>query len=116
MNTLKQWLVLSAISVFTLSAHAGGDAEAGKKIASQTCQACHGADGNSTNPQYPTLAGQHADYLVHALKGYKNGDRKNPIMSGFAASLSPADMKNVAAWFASQKGLTSPRLPNTVHE
>ncbi len=114
MKTLNKWLMLSVISAFSLSVQAAGDASAGKKIAGETCQACHGADGNSSNAQYPRLAGQHADYLVHALQAYKNGARKNPIMSGFAASLSEQDIKNVAAWFATQQGLTSPVLPNTV--
>lgn len=114
MKTLHKLVTLSLLSAFALSAQAGGDAGAGEAIAKQTCQACHGADGNSTDPQYPRLAGQHTDYLVHALTAYKSGARKNPIMSGFAASLSEQNIKDVAAWFASQKGLTSPVEPNTV--
>jgi cytochrome c553 len=88
-----------------------GDAAAGKEKAAQVCASCHGAEGNSTDPQYPRLAGQYASYLVQALREYKEGDRKNPIMLGFASGLSEADIENLAAWFASQPGgLTTPVL------
>jgi cytochrome c553 len=106
--------MLPLLSALGPVAYAGGDAAAGKAISSERCQACHGVDGNSSDPQYPRLAGQHADYLAHALRGYKSGARKNAIMAGFAAGLSEQDIKDVSAWFASQDGLTSPDLPNTV--
>ncbi len=100
---------------FTQSVLAGGDATAGKTIAEQKCQACHGADGNSSDAQYPKLAGQHADYIIRALTDYKSGARKNPIMSGFAAGLSKQDRKDVAAWFSQQKAsLFTPESPRTV--
>ncbi len=67
-----------------------------------TCAACHGARGVSTNPQYPSLAGQYQDYLLQALKEYKSGKRKNPIMNGMASSLTLAQMKRLAHYFASQ--------------
>lgn len=82
------------------------DIEAGKKKAGEVCAVCHGADGNSTSSAYPKLAGQHADYIVKALSDYKSGARKDPMMGGMAAPLSPQDVENVAAYFASQKGLT----------
>lgn len=85
---------------------AAADMNAGKEK-SALCVACHGADGNSTDPQYPRLAGQHASYLSQALKEYRSGARKNPIMAGFAAGLSDADINNLAAYYASQKGLVS---------
>lgn len=72
----------------------------------KVCAGCHGIDGNSTNPQFPRLAGQYADYLVKALKDYKSGARPNPIMRGFAGGLSERDMTELAAWFASHPGLT----------
>lgn len=82
---------------------AGGNAEAGKAKAAQVCAACHSADGSKpTTPEYPILAGQHDEYLVRALSDYKSGKRKNPIMQGFAATLSPQDIQDVAAWFSSQ--------------
>ena len=66
------------------------------------CAACHGVDGNSQLPDYPKLAGQHSDYLAKALRDYKSGARKNPIMAGFAGALSKDDIANLAAWFSSQ--------------
>ena len=100
--------VLALGTALTCGAHAAGNSAAGQTIASEKCQACHGVDGNSTDPQYPRLAGQHADYLVHALSNYKSGARSNPIMSGFAAGLSEQDMEDLAAWFASQSGVVTP--------
>ena len=67
------------------------------------CASCHGADGNSGSPANPKLAGQHPEYLVKQLQEYKSGKRANAIMQGMAATLSDADMKNIAAWLASQK-------------
>jgi len=82
----------------------GADAEAGKARAAQVCVACHGADGNKPSaPDQPVLAGQHPDYLVKALSDYKSGKRQNPIMKGFASTLSKKDMEDLAAWFSSQK-------------
>ena len=94
-------LALSAASFTSL---AKGNAENGKAKAAQVCAACHGADGNKpTGPDFPVLAGQHADYLKRTLVEYKNGKRNNPIMKGFAATLSGKDMDDLSAWFASQK-------------
>ncbi|MBV6305036.1 c-type cytochrome [Candidimonas humi] len=76
-----------------------------------TCASCHGADAKTPiNPAYPILAGQHADYLRHALSAYQRGQkgapataniRKNPIMGAMAAQLKPADIENIAAYLAS---------------
>ncbi|MDC0948322.1 cytochrome c [Gammaproteobacteria bacterium] len=83
------------------------DLENGKAIAMQDCASCHGATGNMPQqPNYPILAGQHADYLEHALKGYVDGSRSGPQagpMIGFASSLSDQDREDVAAWFAAQE-------------
>ncbi len=79
------------------------DIARGQQIASSVCAACHGPDGNSANPTFPVLAGQHADYIVTQLGAFKSGARPNPIMQGMAAGLSPEDMRNVAAWFESRK-------------
>ena len=62
------------------------------------CAACHGADGNSGVPANPKLAQQHPEYLVKQLQEFKSGKRANAIMSGFASTLSDADMKNIAYW------------------
>jgi cytochrome c553 len=81
-----------------------GDAEAGK-TKSAACQACHGPDGNGTGDgQYPRIAGQYADYLAKALHDYKSGARNNPIMAGFAATLSEEDIADLSAFFSQQEG------------
>jgi cytochrome c553 len=72
------------------------------KAKSSTCVACHGVSGNSLIPNFPNLAGQHALYLEIALKAYKNGDRKAPTMQPMAAALSEQDIKDLAAFYASQ--------------
>ena len=93
-----------ALAAITLPVAAKGDIEAGK-AKSQVCQACHGTDGNGMgDPQYPRLAAQHADYLEKALKDYRSGARKNAIMAGFAGTLSDQDIRDLAAYYAAQKG------------
>jgi len=85
------------------------DAAKGRQIATQVCAACHGADGNSTAPVNPKLAAQIPDYLAKQLANFKPAaagkpaERNNAIMVGFAATLSPDDMRNVAAYYASQR-------------
>ena len=80
------------------------------------CAACHGPDGNSAAPNYPKLAQQHPEYLVKQLTEFKSGKRANPIMLGFASTLSEDDMKNIAYWvtakaskpgFAKEKALVT---------
>jgi cytochrome c553 len=68
-----------------------------------TCSACHGTDGVGIVNIYPTLAGQHADYIEQALNDYRAGRRRNAVMSAFAAALKPADIKAVALYFSQQK-------------
>ena len=81
----------------------GGDVAAGK-AKTAACVACHGADGNGgADPTWPKLAGQAPEYLVKQLQDFKTGARKNPIMNGMAAGLSPKDMQNIAAFYAAQK-------------
>ncbi|HEX5093641.1 MAG TPA: cytochrome c [Burkholderiales bacterium] len=108
---MKRAIALCAVLALATPALAGGHPEAGKQKASQVCAACHGAEGNKpAAPENPILAGQHYDYLVKALSDYKSGKRENPIMKGFAASLSPQDIEDLAAWFSSQSsGLHSQR-------
>lgn len=82
------------------------DAARGKSVAASMCAACHAADGNSTISANPKLAGQHADYLAKQLRDFKStGEtaRKNAVMSGMAAGLSDAQIKDLAAYFAAQK-------------
>jgi cytochrome c553 len=96
------------------------DLAAGKAVWEKlNCASCHGADAvKSIDPSYPILAGQHADFLAHALKAYQRGAsgapatanvRKNAIMGAFAKQLSPQDIKNVSAWLAAQPGPLSVR-------
>jgi len=68
-----------------------------------TCQACHGRDGVGIMGIYPTLSGQHADYLEQSLKQYRSGARRNAIMQPFAAQLKPEELREVAEYFARQK-------------
>jgi len=84
--------------VVPAGAGAAGDAAAGK-AKSVVCAACHGAEGISSNPLWPNLAGQHAAYTVKQLKAFKSGERKDPVMSPMAMPLSDQDMENLAAYF-----------------
>ncbi len=84
------------------AAQGAGDVDAGK-AKSALCVACHGTDGNSTNPEWPNIAGQHPEYLVQQLKNFKSGTRANALMAGIAAALSEQDMANLAAYFAAQQ-------------
>lgn len=97
---------LTALLLITSAAAGGalaaGDAAAGKNK-SATCSACHGADGNSTNPEWPKLAGQHEGYLYKQLTDYKSGNRVNATMQGMVAALSDQDMQDLSAYFASQE-------------
>ena len=79
-----------------------GDAAAGK-TKSAVCAACHGIDGNSVNPLWPNLAGQHAAYLVKQMKAFRSGERKDPVMAPMSIPLSDADIDDLAAFYASQK-------------
>lgn len=99
------------------------DAEAGKRIASTVCAACHGANGISVADTVPNLAGQRARYMAAQLKLFKDGIRKEPgavnraaLMNAIAAQLSADDMVNVAAYYESQPGAApgakSAFLPN----
>ena len=81
-----------------------GDAKAGQTKAG-TCAACHGLDGNSSDAQYPKLAGQHERYIARMITQFQSGGRDNPIMMGMAAGLSAQDMHDIGAYFATQHAL-----------
>lgn len=105
---MKHTLIITAalaLGLLTVEAQAieKGDPERGKQLAT-TCAACHGPDGNSPTPQFPRIAGQYADYMVHSLKAYKSGARNNPIMAGIVAGLSEQDMEDLAAYFSKLEG------------
>jgi cytochrome c553 len=104
--------LFSLLLILTLPAHAAGSAEAGKAKAA-VCAACHGVDGNSLNPEWPSLAGQHDTYILSTLKAFKSGTRKNVLMAGQVAALADQDMQDLAAYFAAQKRqnkTTDPKL------
>jgi cytochrome c553 len=81
-----------------------GNAQAGEAKAA-VCSACHGMDGNSVDPANPKLAGQHERYIARQLALFATGERPSPIMMGFAAPLSPQDMRDLGAFYASQAAL-----------
>jgi cytochrome c553 len=83
------------------TALAEGSVEAGQQK-SAVCMACHGPDGNSLNPEWPNLAGQHASFIVAQLQAFKSGERQNPLMSPMAVGLTEQDMLDLAAFYAAQ--------------
>jgi cytochrome c553 len=117
---MMRFLVLLASAGLALAAGSGIAEEAARKeapkadpakgqvIATQVCVACHSADGNSVAPANPKIAGQFAEYLNKQLVNFKpaegkKAERENPVMAGIVATLSPDDMKNLAAYFSAQK-------------
>jgi cytochrome c553 len=99
-------IALSAccLMVASVTPALAGDAARGQEK-SKACVACHGPDGNSASPEFPKIAGQNYDYLLKSLKDYKSGARKSPVMAPMGANLSTRDMEDLAAFYASQKGL-----------
>jgi cytochrome c553 len=103
-------LAASAVSVLAQEAApkaapakaAKPDLAKGEASFTAVCAACHGADGNSGTPANPKLAQQHPEYTVKQLQEFKSGKRANAVMSGMAATLSDADMKNIAYWLGSK--------------
>jgi cytochrome c553 len=111
MNKILTYMALALGVAASCNAVAGGNAEAGKAaVAKYGCMACHGADLNSPiDPSYPKLAGQHQDYIAHALTAYQRGGdaangRGNAIMGGQAKPLSPQDIEDIAAYVHSLPG------------
>jgi cytochrome c553 len=101
---MKKTIALLLACVFAANAAAETASPDQVKAKAQTCAACHGPDGNSTNPMYPRLAGQYHDYLARALHEYKSGERKNAIMSGFVSTLSEAEIQGLADYYGSLPG------------
>jgi len=99
---MKKLTLAAAATVLMASPVFAGDAAAGKGK-SMMCAACHGTAGISAVPTYPNLAGQKVAYLEKQLKDFKSGKRNDPTMKGMVASLSDADMANLAAYYASLK-------------
>jgi cytochrome c553 len=100
---MKRFLMFTATlcgAVASTAALPAGNTATGATKA-VVCQACHGANGNSANPEWPSLAGLGADYIAEQLQNFKDGKRNNPVMVPNAASLSPADMADLGAYFDS---------------
>jgi len=93
--------VLCGWSASALAQQTEGSVDEGK-AKSTTCVACHGVDGNSPNPEWPNIAGQHPQYILKQLQAFKAGERQNPLMSPIAMTLSEEDMKDLAAFFSQQ--------------
>ena len=104
-------VAISVCMAFAHSAQAAGSADAGKAKA-VICQACHGVDGNSVNPEWPSLAGQHASYLANQLRAYKKGARENILMSSQATVLSERDIEDLAAYYSSLSAKTPGANPD----
>jgi cytochrome c553 len=79
-----------------------GNVKAGEKAASQQCAGCHGVDGNSINPTMPSLTGQNQEYLIKAIKAYRDGQRKNAMMRAAVKNLKDSSINNLSAYFAAQ--------------
>lgn len=93
---------LVAVLGWTGTVQAAGTIEAGQAKAA-TCMACHNMDGNSVNPEWPALAGQHASYITKQIKHFKAGERQNPLMAPMAMILTDQDVEDLAAYFSAQK-------------
>lgn len=114
MQMMKRFMVLALLAAGSAGAAeqvadtpAKADPAKAQTIAGQVCAACHGPDGNSTAPANPKLAGQLPDYINKQLHNFKAADGKQPervnaVMNGMVAALSEEDMRNLAAYFASQ--------------
>lgn len=103
-------LALAALAAITAGNVVAADIEAGKKKVQEVCAACHGIDGAAPiMPEYPKLSGQYPDYLQKALRDYKSGARKNPIMAGFAQPLTEKDIENISAYFSLQPSVLTTR-------
>jgi cytochrome c553 len=98
----KLGLAMVAWGVWALGVQGEALADGAMKLASETCAACHGADGNSVAPEFPNLAGQQKTYLLREMLDYKEGRRQNDIMSPLMAGVSEADMTALADWYAKQ--------------
>ena len=111
MNRCKSGPALAIALLVACPGVSAQDAEAGRKKA-EMCVACHGPAGNSTQGQYPVLAGQTARYLYLQLKDFKEGRRSDPQMDPMAKDLNQSDMFNLAAYFSGQKTLPTAFKPD----
>jgi cytochrome c553 len=99
---MVRFLLASLFVLVSAAALGAGSADDGQSK-STACIACHGPNGNSANPEWPNLAGQHEQYILKQLQAFKSGARKNPLMTPMAMGLSDDDVEDLAAYFAAQK-------------
>lgn len=102
MNRKMNPIIISVMLLISFHVMSAGDAEKGKSL-SNTCAACHGMDGNSVNPIWPSLAGQHEAFLTRQINLFRSGARENALMAPMVATLSDSDVEDLAAYFASQE-------------
>jgi len=95
-------LLAGLIALLGADAAVAGDAAIPEKAA--VCTACHGADGKAVLPIYPHLAGQYSNYIEHALREYRSGVRKNPVMAAQATTLTDAEIRQLAAYYSALPG------------
>jgi cytochrome c553 len=106
MNNWVKVLIAGSMLVAAPLLYADGDVSRGKEL-SGSCAACHGAEGESSNPEWPNLAGQSERYLFEQLQAYKSGERENSVMAGQVANLDEQDMRDLAAYYAAQDPVVS---------
>lgn len=102
---IRALVFLSFLPSLALANTQFGDAELGK-VKSPSCIFCHGTDGTASNPTYPNIKGQNAQYLFQSMKGYQDGNRQGALAEMMKAQLSrlnDEDLKDIAAYFSSQK-------------
>jgi cytochrome c553 len=99
---LVRIMMVMSLGVMAMASALAQDVERGRKKA-ETCIACHGANGNATQPAFPHLAGQTARYLYMQLRDFKEGKRREPQMEPFMKDMTREDMFDLAAFFAAQR-------------
>jgi cytochrome c553 len=93
---MNKWIIACVVLLLNTSFAVAGDADS----KTQACSACHGANGVAINPQWPNLAGQNATYLAAQIRAFRDGERSNPAMAPFVASLTDADAEAIAQHYA----------------
>lgn len=110
MNRKLVSALASMLMALPMAGRAAGDPEAGRTKA-ETCNACHGSTGISINDMWPNLAGQKLGYLMKQLKAFRDGTRKDPIMSNFAQPLTDQDIEDIALHFSKLEPAPPPAAP-----
>lgn len=115
MNNWVKVLIAGSLLVAAPLLYADGDVSRGEEL-SGSCAACHGAEGESSNPEWPNLAGQSERYLFEQLRAYKSGERENSVMAGQVAELEEQDMRDLAAYYSEQDPVVSGSVDEDLRE